>query len=200
MAPAIGRRGEYAKSAGRRRDILEAAVEVFSESGFRAGSLRDVASRVDLTLAGLLHHFPTKNALLEAALEWRDAEAAAELGDPAPHGVDMLRALVSLVQRNVDGRELASLHTTLSGEAANKEHPAHTYFIARYRHVVAIAHAAFVQAAEDGHLRDSVDPGAAARNLIALMDGLQIQWLLDDTVDMAADVRSFLQPLLTVDV
>ena len=186
MESVIGRRGEYAKSAVRRREILEAAVEVFSESGFRAGSLRDIASRVDLTLAGLLHHFPNKNALLEAALEWRDAEAAAELG--------------ALVQRILDGRELAGLHSTLSGEAANKEHPAHEYFIARYRQVVTIAGTAFTQAAESGHLHDSVDPGAAARNLIALMDGLQIQWLLDDSVDMASDIRSFLQPLLSVEL
>jgi hypothetical protein len=33
------------------------------------------------------------------------------------------------------------------------------------------------------------------------MDGLQIQWLLDpDHVDMAADLRRYLQPLLTVEL
>jgi hypothetical protein len=33
------------------------------------------------------------------------------------------------------------------------------------------------------------------------MDGLQLQWLLDrDAVDMAADVRRYVQSLLTVDL
>mgnify|MGYP001205230438 CR=1 FL=1 len=39
------RRGEYAKSERTRRDIIAAAVEVFSESGYRDGALRDVARK-----------------------------------------------------------------------------------------------------------------------------------------------------------
>jgi hypothetical protein len=60
---------------------------------------------------------------------------------------------------------------------------------------------AFERAAEEGHLRPGTDCASAARTLIALMDGLQIQWLLDrEGVDMAADLRRYLQPLLTVEV
>ncbi len=48
-----------------------------------------------------------------------------------------------------------------------------------------------------GYLREDVDPAMAARGTIALMDGLQIQWLLDrDGVDMAADVRTYLRSLV----
>ena len=37
--------------------------------------------------------------------------------------------------------------------------------------------------------------------LIAMMDGLQLQWLLDrDSVDMAEETRRSLRPLLTVEL
>jgi hypothetical protein len=37
--------------------------------------------------------------------------------------------------------------------------------------------------------------------VIAVMDGLQIQWLYDrEAVDMAAEVRRFVQSLLTVEL
>jgi hypothetical protein len=48
-----------------------------------------------------------------------------------------------------------------------------------------------------GDLIDSVDVAAAAIELTALMDGLQVMWLLDpDGIDMAAQVRRAVQRLL----
>ena len=42
---------------------------------------------------------------------------------------------------------------------------------------------------------------ATARTLVALIDGLQVQWLLQPgQVDIAGDLRRWLQPLLTVDL
>ena len=47
-------------------------------------------------------------------------------------------------------------------------------------------------------LRPGVAPGGAARQLISLMDGLQVQWLLDnDSVDMPAEVAAFLNAVTT---
>ena len=67
-----GRRGPYAKSKQTRRSILDSALQVFAESGYRSGSLRDVAEQVGMSEAGLLHHFTNKSALLSAVLEHRD--------------------------------------------------------------------------------------------------------------------------------
>src|SRR3954462_8985172 len=102
-------RGPYAKTAERRREILEAAVRVFSTSGYRKGSLRDVAELVGMSQAGLLHHYPTQNALLEAVLTWRDEESQDHIG-PDVRSVDLLRALVAQAQRNVTTPELVELH------------------------------------------------------------------------------------------
>ena len=65
---------------------MDAAVEVFATVGYNKGSLREVADRVGMSQAGLLHHFPSKEHLLEAVLTWRDDDARALLGDPRPTG------------------------------------------------------------------------------------------------------------------
>ena len=42
------KRGPYAKSAQRRRQIIEAAFDVFAARGYQGGSLQEVADRVGL--------------------------------------------------------------------------------------------------------------------------------------------------------
>ncbi len=192
-------RGAYAKSAGRRREILRAAVEVFSEHGYRKGSLRDVAERVGMTQAGVLHHYPSKAHLLEAVLAWRDRETTIRMGDPPPEGVDHLRATVDLAAFNATTPELVELYAVLAAEATAPDHPAHEYFIGHYAHVLGSLRTALQTAAAEGELRPGIDPDSTARATVALMDGLQLQWLLDrEAVDMAEELRRYLQPLLTV--
>ena len=84
-------RGEYAKTPERRQQIVDAAVEVFSSVGSHKGSIRDVAKKAGLSQAGLLHHYPSKDHLLEAVLTWRDEETRRLLGEPFPEGIDFLR-------------------------------------------------------------------------------------------------------------
>lgn len=194
-------RREYAKSAGRRQQIVDAAVEVFSSAGYRRGSLRDVADKVGLSQAGLLHHFPSKEHLLEAVLTWRDDVTQQLMGDPLPQGVDFLRAMVKAAEHNATTPELVEFHVIVSAEGTSACHPVHEYFVDRYARVLAFTREAFERAAEEGQLRPGTDCASAARTLIAVMDGLQIQWLLDrEGVNMADDLRRYLQPLLTVNL
>jgi hypothetical protein len=49
-----------------------------------------------------------------------------------------------------------------------------------------------------GQLRAGVEPAAAARSTVAVMVGLQLQWLLDPaSVDMAADLCAHFRALAT---
>jgi AcrR family transcriptional regulator len=192
-------RGQYAKTGARRQEILEAAVEVFSSAGFHKGSLRDVADRVGLSQAGLLHHFPSKEALLEAVLAWRDENSQRFLGDPTPKGVALLRGLVDLAEYNQSTPELVQLHVILSAEGTSVDHPIHHYFMTRYAAVLEMIVKAFEHAEAREELMPGVDCDSAARTLIALMDGLQVQWLLHrDEVDMPGDLRRYLEPLLVI--
>jgi len=48
--------------------ILERAAALFARRGFAKTSVQDIADAVGLSKAGLLHHFPSKDALHEAVL------------------------------------------------------------------------------------------------------------------------------------
>ena len=195
-------RGAYAKTAARRREILEAGMDVFATNGFRSGSIREIAEMVGISQAGLLHHFSNKNELLAGVLELRDDRATEYVDTSAPADIETIRGFVRLIDHNA--REmpgLVELHCVLSAEATSPEHPAHAYFVRRYVWVVTFLTAAFQAMQDAGQLVDGISPASAARGMTAMSDGLQVQWLLDrDAVDMAQEMRNYLRPLLTVEL
>lgn len=184
MAERSSTRGEYAKGRARREQILSEAVALFAESGYQAASLRDLATRCGLSLAGLLHHVGDKQSLLLAVLERRDVEDMAASDLVAGSGPERLAGLVDVVRRNAERRGIVELFSVLSAEATSPAHPAHAFFEARYRQIVATLADAFADCAHPA-------PASAARRLVAVMDGLQVQWLLQPAeVDMAAEVQT----------
>ena len=196
-----GPRGSYAKSEEIRAAILNAALEVFSQGGYRAGSLRLVAERVGMSEAGVLHHFRTKSTLLEAVLERRDELALQFVAPTTSDGETSVRGLVELARYNASIPGVVELYCTLSAEATSPDHPAHAYFVRRYEATRAMVRDAFADLDRRGMLRNGVTPWGAATATIAMMDGLQIQWLLDRTVlDMAEELRLFLRELTTIDL
>ena len=60
--------GQRSSKNGRQR-ILEAAEKLFTEQGFNAVSIRDIAERCEVTNAALYYHFQSKAALFEEVLE-----------------------------------------------------------------------------------------------------------------------------------
>ncbi|KDQ69683.1 TetR/AcrR family transcriptional regulator [Streptomyces halstedii] len=195
---AEARRG-YAKGRAKRGEILDQAMALFGEAGYRGASLRVIATRCGISHPGLLHHFPTKESLLLAVLEHRDEVDGEWLDLGGTTGVQRLRGFAALAELNATRRGIVELFSVVSAEATSADHPAHAYFVRRYAHSVSGAELAYVQAREEGALRDGVDPALAGAQLIALMDGLQVQWLLSDgATDMAGVLRAHLQAQLTV--
>ena len=185
-------RGEYAKTSAKRTAILDAALEVFAESGYRSGSLRDVAGKVGMSEAGLLHHFPNKSALLAAVLDRRDQHSLERVPFDGPDGTVTLQGLVDLAAYNASVPGVVELYCILSAEATAPDHPAHEYFVERYEYTRVNLRAAFESLEKDGRLMAGVSPQRAAVATIAMMDGLQVQWLLDrDVVDMADELKNF---------
>ena len=195
-------RGAYAKTAARRREILEAGIDVFATNGFRSGSIREIAEVVGISQAGLLHHFSNKNELLAGVLELRDDRANEYVDTAAPASIETIRGFVRLIEYNADQLPgLVELHCVLSAEATSPEHPAHDYFVRRYVWVQSFLTAAFEAMQDAGQLATGINPASAARGMIAMSDGLQVQWLLDrGALDMAEEMRNYLRPLLTVEL
>lgn len=200
--PRKGRpRGRYAKSDEIREAILDAALGVFAEGGFRAGSLRLIAERVGMSETGLLHHFPRKSVLLEAVLERRDRLAYEFVPLETVNGEESIRGLVELARYNASIPGVVELYCTVAAEATSPDHPAHARYVRRYEVVRGSLLEAFTDLARRGKLREGVTPSGAAKATIAMMDGLQIQWLLDpEVMDMAEELRQFLRLLTSIDL
>lgn len=195
-----GARGEYAKTRERRQAILDAALEVFAEAGYRSGSLREVAQRVGMSEAGLLHHFRNKVALLEAVLDHRDDKAREMVPIESDDGAAVLRGLVRLAAHNASIPGVVELFCTLSAEATSPDHPAHAYFVRRYEYTRGHVENAFAALETQGRLKAGMTPSRGAVTLIAMMDGLQVQWLLDrSVVDMAEELRRLFSVFVDID-
>jgi AcrR family transcriptional regulator len=193
-------RGEYAKSEQRRKEIIAAAVEVFSESGFRDGSVRTVAERAGMTHAGMRHHFPTKVHLLEAVLQWREEESLQRARLSHPVGIDVIRAWTSSVGENSERPGLVELEAVLSAEAISADSPAHEYFRDLYRRAETLLTQAFTTMADAGELRAEIEPATAARLLLSTTIGLQTLWLRNRTIDTAVELKIYTSTLLTVEL
>lgn len=89
------------RSATKRRDILEAALELFAARGFGRTGMRELATEAGASTATIYAHFPTKRHLLRALVEdrWERAlvsmlERASAIDDP------LERLLVCVVDLN----------------------------------------------------------------------------------------------------
>jgi len=83
-----------------RARLLEATVECLVERGFAGTSTTLVSERAGVSRGAQLHHFPTKNALVVAAVEHLAAARGAELRAAAaelPDGPNRTRAVLQML-------------------------------------------------------------------------------------------------------
>lgn len=167
----------------KREQILKAAVEIFGNKGSTNGTLADVAEQVGLTHAGVLHHFGSKQKLLLEVLSYRDQTDVAELAEKhIPGGPELFLHLVRTAFANEKRPGIVQAYAVLSSESVTDDHPGREYFEERYttlrREVTAALHELCAQEGVDDP--DAVADASAA--ILAVMDGLQLQWLLHPEV------------------
>lgn len=188
------RDGRHMRGERRRKAILDEAIKLFGEKGFHASALRELASRVGISEAGLLHHFGSKAALLHRVLDYRDASQAAVRAAEEKAGMDFASTLRSQVQRNSTNPGIVGLHVSVSAEATNPAHPAHDAMVERYERVRTQDLNQFEALVESSENLQGVDPKSLGVLTAAVMDGLQLQWLLDpEAVDMPAVFDDYLR-------
>ncbi|GAA1056877.1 TetR family transcriptional regulator [Agromyces luteolus] len=185
------RRGPYAKSRLRQAEIVEAAIRVFAAKGYHGGSLREIAREIDMSLTAVTHHFPSKVDLLEAVLEETDRQ-----GEEFATRPGFTSWVVALVIRNLDRPELLRMLAIIAAEASAADHPAHEWFVLRYERLRAVMIETVREDQRVGRIDPSRDAAFLADAVIALWDGLQLQWLIDDRFDMVERMRHSLATLL----
>ncbi|QHC58803.1 TetR/AcrR family transcriptional regulator [Rathayibacter sp. VKM Ac-2760] len=175
-APPRGRRGPYASTPARKAEIVRAASASFAEHGFERASLRDIASRANLTHAALLRHFATKDELLLEALRQRDADdiALAERILASEHAPEQVLSSVFAEEFAHPEQQRNWLAITIA--ATDPGHPAHDFFVQRRDRVRGYFSTTRLAASEDG---EEVTADEKITLVLAMIDGLRIQSLLD---------------------
>lgn len=194
-----GVRGPYAKSAQRSSDILDAATTVFATHGYHGGSLRDIARQLDVSLTSIVHHFGSKYELLEAVLERSDTTTSGDQAfdfDAACTDRGVVSATLERVRSSVERPELLRLFAILAAESSAPTHPAHDWFVARYKRKAGELAVAFAYDQTAGRIDPRRDPQLLGRLLIATWDGIQLQWLIDPSADMEKPMRLFFESAL----
>ncbi|WP_025140035.1 TetR/AcrR family transcriptional regulator [Achromobacter sp. DH1f] len=105
-------------------EILDRAAGLFARHGFAHTSLQQIADAVNYSKAGLLHHYPSKQAIYEAALKTGSdhMQALLESVQDIPVGIERDRAVVEAsVDFTYDWPGLSALANRLSDQGADVE-------------------------------------------------------------------------------
>lgn len=196
LAPADRARKPRASTAATRERIVAAATQVFANRGYKNASLLEIAEKVGMTHAGVLHYFGSKDNLLTAVLEHRDkTDIDCYEGHVLPRAGALLEHLVRTARENATRAGIVQAYAVLSVESVTQDHPAQQFFRDRFaglREIIAAALREVVPAAVP-----DTELVRAATMIIATMDGLQVQWLLEpDAIDMAHGVETAINGVL----
>ncbi len=189
---------KQARGRARRQAIVDAAVALFATHGFRGTSVAAVAEQVGVTDAGVLYHFGTKEELLLAVLADHDRRYEHVLAETmAPGGRTALEGLRHWGTEMEAQRDLQALYVLLSAEHMRDDSPTHRYFEVRYERVQALFTDLFAQAATRGELRTDLEPGREASLLLAVVEGLRLQWFYTDgRVSIAEGIATYVNQTL----
>jgi AcrR family transcriptional regulator len=189
---ARGQRGPYSRTKERREAIADAALAVVMEQGHRALTTLTVAQRAGMSEPGLLYHFPSKDAVLVAALARFDALQISPL---AADG-EVLATAPARAAANVRRTNIARLYAALMVEGSDPDHPAHDYLRERGRAARAIYTSEIQLLQTRREVPPDVDARRAAAWLLAAYDGLQNHWLVDPEFDLDVELRLLIDVLL----
>jgi AcrR family transcriptional regulator len=195
-AAGADRRTRQPRGDLRRRQILDAAVELFAAKGYRGTGLAALGDRVGMTATGLLYYFGSKERLLHEVVAERDRADALDDGEPAAPGLT-LSSLRNLGRHNVETAVLTRLYVVLGAESIDAEEPLHDFFVERYEAARAFVRALLESDQRQGTIRADVDIDERAREVIAMAMGLEVQWLADPRrVDLAGAFEAYVDRLV----
>lgn len=169
----------------RRDEILETATRLISQSGFNAVSQADIANACGVGKSLVTHYFSSMKALLAAVLDAKDMADFATLSDatyPSSRPVPVRAFFTRHIENNLKRWEIIRLHRVLDAEALDPAHPAHDYFVDRYRRTR--------EAARD-LLAFKRDPECATQELLAFWHGLELEWVRNRDLPVLSIWNSF---------
>ena len=173
------------EAAQTRQELLDAALTVFSQEGYEAARLQDIAQAAAVTRGAIYHHFGNKAGLFMALVEDASAlgnmaitRAIEEGGTFAEISARILVYTLNLLEGDRRFREVMALSLFIPGtspelQAFSRQRAQAT------RALVESISGLFRMGIDQGDLRPDLDPPTVARGFLAYQNGLALLWLTD---------------------
>jgi len=191
QAGADGRRRQPRGDA-RRQQIIDAAIELFAERGFRGTGIAPLAERVGVSHPALLYYFGTKERLLLEVAAERERVESSLFDDKS----DRMEWLHDLVRFNSRSPTLIRLYIVLAAENLDESDPLHSFFVNRYKLARQLMSHMLRVEQRAGTVGPDADIAQLSREILATLLGLEMQWLIDpDSVDLVTSVDGYIDGL-----
>ncbi len=180
------KRGRYAKTAQRRKQIIDQVLAVYDERGVDGTSMRAIAHAIGVTHPVLVHHFGTREELFLEVLREYDDRFLALVGD----GDDLGKVIdVSADHSLAEPGLMALLNSMVARALETGNERSRAHFSARYAQVRKSLIHALRNGQAAGTVRTDIPLEDTASLLLAAADGLTTQWLLDGSADFKAGLQ-----------
>ncbi|MGQ0841019.1 TetR/AcrR family transcriptional regulator [Actinokineospora sp.] len=171
---------------GHREQLLVAARRLLEDKGYAHITTRDLVAASDTNLASIGYHFGSKAGLLNEALgtvfeEWTTQLAEVAMADPDASPIARAHLTWATVLRNLADRR-ALLLSFVEALAQAERDPHLREQLADLQDRTRVRIAELVATSYRGEVRaDDPRCTAVASFVLAVCDGLALQWLLDPT-------------------
>ncbi|MGH8960458.1 MAG: TetR/AcrR family transcriptional regulator [Jatrophihabitantaceae bacterium] len=169
---------------GHRAQLLEAAKRLLEERGYARITARDLVAASGTNLASIGYHFGSKAALLNAAIEssfqdWAEQLASLVMADPQATPIERgMATWITVLDTLPERRPMLQAYVDALAQA-QREPALQAQLAEHYRRARARVAALVAQSLDDGTPAEDERCRAIASFVIAVCDGLSVQWLLD---------------------
>ena len=168
-----------------KRNLLDAGLIVFSQKGYAATRVEDIAKQANVTTGAIYHHFEGKSDLYSALVDLNSAKAnqlaeqvLQEGGTPATILRRLLVRLFQFADEDEEYRAVVELSINMTGFAPELEEI--TKQILEGRRVLTQSFSTLIQEGIDaGEFHSNVSPEDAALALVGFMNGMGLIWVQD---------------------
>ena len=182
-----------------RKGIMQAAAELFSQTGFEAASVNDICAKADVSKGAFYHHFPSKQQLfLEIIDEWLkgvDSQLFArnEAGN-VPQSLTRMAKMLGFIFEAASGQLPMFMEFMVQ---ASRDQAVWDATIAPYRRYQGQFAQLIEKGKTEGSIGAEVDAQTASWVLMSLALGVLLQGVIDPTMaDWNEVTRSGVQMIL----
>ncbi len=178
-----------------REGILEAAARIFSEKGFDATSMQDIAEAVHLQKASLYHHFSSKQeilaGILDRALDLLNTRLEEVLAQSLSPDEQLRKAMICYLQTIAENQnlsavlllELRSLDPQLKAKHASRREK----FEGLWKDLI-------IRGRQQGVFQE-IDPSLTGRAILGVMNWT-VTWFRKDGAKTAEEIANLYADLL----